>query len=111
MILGTLDLISARKNAERRKKVDDYKVYIVLYSQGLADPVSDPRKAIAQLHEPDKSNPVALIGYRLPKLMSDENPGFITPVTLTRFAEPFNEDNRQILLTPKFWKTDLHIGM
>ncbi|PVH83869.1 hypothetical protein DL98DRAFT_652299 [Cadophora sp. DSE1049] len=111
LILETLDLIAARKAAEKRNKVDDYKVYIVPYSQGLVDSDMDPRKAIAQLHEPDKSNPVGLIGYRLPKFMPDVNPGFVTPAALTKFVEPFNEENRQVLLTPKFWATDLHIGI
>ncbi|KAL2073108.1 hypothetical protein VTL71DRAFT_10432 [Oculimacula yallundae] len=109
LIYETLDLITARKAAEKRKKVDDYQVYIALYSQGLVDSDLDPRKAIAQLHEPDKSNPVGLIGYRLPKFISDTQPGLVTPAALSRFVEPFNEDNRQVLCTPKFWTTDLHI--
>ncbi|KAG4430017.1 hypothetical protein IFR05_014500 [Cadophora sp. M221] len=111
LIFETLDLISARQLAEKRDKVDDYQAYIALYSQGIVDSDLDPRKAIAQLHEPDRLNPVGLIGYRLPKLIPDENPGFVTPTTLSRFAEPFNEDNRQMLCTPKFWMTDLHIGL
>ncbi|KAL5323908.1 hypothetical protein ACEPPN_008450 [Leptodophora sp. 'Broadleaf-Isolate-01'] len=108
-IFETLDLISARKLAEKRNKVDDYQVYIALYSQGIVDSDLDPRKAIAQLHEPDRLNPVGLIGYRLPKLIPDDNPGFVTPVALSRVVEPFNEHNRQVLCTPKFWMTDLHI--
>ncbi|KAH7357103.1 hypothetical protein BKA65DRAFT_474895 [Rhexocercosporidium sp. MPI-PUGE-AT-0058] len=89
LIFETLDLIAARKLAGKTKQ--------------------NPRKAIAQLHEPDRLNPVGLIGYRLPKLLPDEDPGLVTPAALSRFVEPFNDGNRQVLCTPKFWMTDLHI--
>jgi hypothetical protein len=108
LFLKTDDLIAARKLAEKHGKQDDYKEYCPAFRDGLYDPTLDPRKALFQLYEPKKKNPVAICGYRLPEFIEDS--ALKPPLALTKFVEPVNEDNLQILLTPKFWITDLHIG-
>jgi hypothetical protein len=67
----------------------------------------DPWRAVAQLHEPNRHNPIAIIGYQLPEVLPDETikvPEEIFP------AKAFNETNLQILLTPEYWVTSLLIG-
>ncbi|KUJ17269.1 uncharacterized protein LY89DRAFT_733134 [Mollisia scopiformis] len=107
LIIHTINLIADRKEAEAKGIADDYEVYVPAFSKSLLDENMDPLTAIAQLYEPDKTNPVALVGYRLPDLIPEHS--FDTPVALTKHVEPFPEGNLQILLTPKFWTTDLHI--
>lgn len=109
LVFHTLDLIEARRLAEEQDRVDDYKEYCPAYSKGLVDPSIDPRTALAQLHEPQIANPIALIGYRLLNLVPDGT--LSIPEDLADFVEPLDETNLQVFLTPKYWTTDLHIGM
>jgi hypothetical protein len=60
-MVHTLDLITARKLAEKRKKANDYKEYCPALRNGAVDPSVDAWTAIAQLYEPNRVNPVALI--------------------------------------------------
>jgi len=83
-------------------------VYIPAYCRGEKDTSLDQRLAIAQLSEPRRSNPIALIGFRLPDTLPDSS--LRVPESLSTSVEPFGEVNLQIILTPKFWVTDLHIG-
>jgi hypothetical protein len=107
LFLKTEDLIDARKLAEKNGTQNDYQAYCPPFANGLHDPSLDPRKAIFQLYNPRKENPIAICGYRLPGV---EDSDFKTPEALTELVEPFSEENLQVLLTPKFWITDLHIG-
>lgn len=68
---------------------------------------ADPWKAVAQLHEPSRHEPVAIIGYQLPDVLPDE--ALKVPQELFH-AKAINETNLQILLTPEFWVTNLLIG-
>jgi hypothetical protein len=108
LFLETLKLIDARKLAEKTGTEDDYKAYCPAYANDEYDSSLDPREAIFQLCDPNKQNPIAICGYRLPELLADS--ALRAPKALTKNVEPFAEDNLQILLTPKFWITDLHIG-
>jgi len=108
MIFDTLDLIASRKLAEKENRVDDYQEYCPAFRNGAIDPDIDPRTAIAQLYEPNKTHCVALIGYRLLDLLPDGS--VKVPGALSTYVEPHDETNLQALLTPKFWVTDLHIG-
>jgi hypothetical protein len=109
MMFHTLDLIASRKLAEKENRADDYREYCPAFRNGAIDSKIDPRTAIAQLYEPNKTHCVALIGYRLPDLLPDES--VQVPGALSTMVEPHDETNLQALLTPKFWVTDLHIGM
>ena len=99
LVLATLDALND-KSIDRRSK------YIV-FSRGERDDTVDPRKAIAQLSEPEPTNPVFITGLRLPLL---SNGLFRTPVELSNFMEPYEETNIQLNLTPKYSFIDLHIG-
>lgn len=109
LIIQTCNSIAARKEALAKGIADDYEFYVPAFSQSLYDEKLDPLTAVAQLSHPDITKPAALLGYRLPELLPDGS--LVTPETLTQFIEPFNQDNLQVLLTPEFWVTDLHIGM
>jgi len=113
LICHTINKIVARKAAEKQAakktaKVDEYKHYLQVYSRGQVDSSVDPRLVLAQLYELNKFNLMAILGYQLKSLVPDSS--LTTPEALTKFVEPFNEDNVQILLTPTYWVTDLHIG-
>jgi hypothetical protein len=109
LIIRTCNSIAARKQAEAKGTADDYEDYVPAFSKSLYDENLDPLTAIAQLSHPDITKPAALVGYRLPDLVPDGS--LVCPEALTQFVEPFKEENLQILLTPEFWVTDLHIGI
>ncbi|KAL2073111.1 hypothetical protein VTL71DRAFT_10435 [Oculimacula yallundae] len=96
LILSTLHLIEAAK------KVSDRSFYV--YRRSEPCPTVNPRLAIAQLVQPTESSPVVLIGLDvLPKGV------FHMPVSLAEFVEGAEEANQQLLLTPKYAFTDLHV--
>lgn len=102
MVCETLQLIVHHRSPEK----DDESTLRVNY-QGEVDASVDPGMAIAQLLEPDPLKPVFLTGLRLPILAAL---GFRCPSDLCTVAEPMEESNVQINLTPKFSFVDLHIG-
>ncbi|PVH83851.1 hypothetical protein DL98DRAFT_615218, partial [Cadophora sp. DSE1049] len=96
MIISTLNLIDSTKNNECRP----YDVY----RRSEHAPKVDPRLAIAQLIEPTEASPVTVIGLNfLPQGI------FHVPVSLSEFVEGVEEANQQLILTPKFAFTDLHL--
>ncbi|KAH8431015.1 uncharacterized protein LDX57_008676 [Aspergillus melleus] len=101
MVCETLQSITHRFSPER----DDESTFRVNY-QGEVDASVDPGIAIAQLLDPDPLKPVFLTGLRLPILAEL---GFRCPSDLCTVAEPMEESNVQINLTPKFSFVDLHI--
>ncbi|CZT44029.1 uncharacterized protein RSE6_04150 [Rhynchosporium secalis] len=87
---------------EATKKVSDRTYYV--YRQSEQAPTVDPRLAIAQLVQPAESGPVVLIDLDIiPKGV------FHIPVSLAEFIEGTEEANQQLLLTPNFSFTDLHV--
>jgi hypothetical protein len=93
-ILETLDAIA------------DPDTTITAFRRGEADPKVDPRISIAQLHDPKELHPISLIGLNLPSV---PDTSFSAPLALSEFVEPHDERNLQLLLTPKYGFTDLHI--
>jgi hypothetical protein len=98
IILSTLDAIQQKKT--------DPAISFVTYRKGGSDEDADPRLAIAQLSEPNATNPAAILGLDLIPEGS-----FEASLALSEFVEPFDQSQQSILLTPKFWNTDLHLGM
>ncbi|CZT10695.1 uncharacterized protein RAG0_15104 [Rhynchosporium agropyri] len=87
---------------EATKKVSDRTYYV--YRRSEQAPTVDPRLAIAQLVQPAESGPVVLIGLDIiPKGV------FHIPVSLAEFIEGTEEADQQLLLTPNFSFTDLHV--
>ncbi|KAH7357093.1 hypothetical protein BKA65DRAFT_580384 [Rhexocercosporidium sp. MPI-PUGE-AT-0058] len=75
-----------------------------VYRRSEQSTTVDPRLAIAQLVEPSEAGPVVLIGLNiLPQGI------FHVLVSLSEFVEGVEEDNQQLLLTPKYAFTDLHM--
>ncbi|PMD25870.1 hypothetical protein NA56DRAFT_744873 [Hyaloscypha hepaticicola] len=68
----------------------------------------DPRISIAQLHDPKELHPISLIGFNL---RSVPVTSFSAPLALSEFVEPHDERNLQLLLTPKYGFTDLHMDV
>ena len=99
LVLATLDFFND-------KSMDCRSTYTV-FSRGDRDDSVDLQEAIAQLCDPEPTNPVFLTGLRLPLL---SNGLFRTPVELSNFVEPYEETNIQLNLTPKYSFVDLHIG-
>jgi hypothetical protein len=98
MILSTLNIIESAKS--------DPGLSCRAYCRGEVSTTVDPRTAVAQLYEPRLSNPICLVGFKLP-IIAD---GLLTtPLALSEFVESFDEADQQILLTPKFCLTDLHL--
>lgn len=100
IILATLDALSEKKN--------DTTINFVAYRRGGSDASHDPRLAVAQLSEPNASNTAAIIGLNLDLLPEGI---FESSPALSEFAEPFDESEQNLTLTPKYWVTDLHLGM
>jgi hypothetical protein len=94
LILETLDAIA------------DPNTIITAFRRGEADTKVDPRVAIAQLHDPKELHPISLIGFNLPSV---PDTSFSATPALSEFVEPHDERNLQLLLTPKYGFTDLHI--
>ncbi|TVY73555.1 hypothetical protein LSUE1_G006060 [Lachnellula suecica] len=109
LLVATQRLIANGYSRDDELKQSFYAENIPVFIQDIPDSSMDPFKVIAQLHAPNKANPVAIIGCRLPDLLPEDS--MITPAALNQFVEPSEAKNSQILLTPKFWTTDLHIGM
>ena len=103
LIVQTLQCL---KNYETASSPNNELKFKVNY-QGEVCPSIDPELVVAQLVEPDSRNPAFLTGLRLS--LVDER-GFRTPYLLSTVAEPFEESNIQVNLTPKFSFVDLHIG-
>ncbi len=99
LVLATLDFLND-------KPVGRGSTYTV-FSRGERDDSVDPREAIAQLCDPEPTNPVFLTGLRLPGFSDGL---FRTPMELSNFVEPYEETNIQLNLTPKYSFVDLHIG-
>jgi len=99
LILATLDQIQDARS--------DPTIGIPTYRRGEVDSTLDPRLAVAQLAEPNPNDPISIIGLRL-EIMPDKM--LKAPVSLSRFVEPFEEEDLQLLLTPKYCATDLHLG-
>ncbi len=96
LILSTFDNI----DAARATGTCSYTVY----RRGESSATTDPRLAIAQLSNPTNACPVVLIGLDIvPESV------FHVPISLSEFVEGHDESNQQMLLTPKFSLTDLHI--
>jgi hypothetical protein len=94
LILETLDAIA------------DPNTTIAAFRRGEVDTKVDPRISIAQLHDPKELHPISLIGLNLPSIPETS---FSAPLALSEFVEPRDESNLQLLLTPKYCFTDLHI--
>ncbi|KAK0117247.1 hypothetical protein ONS96_013080 [Cadophora gregata f. sp. sojae] len=96
LIISSLNLFETTKNDKCRP----YEVY----RRSEQSPNVDPRLAIAQLIEPSEASPVTVIGLDfLPQ------GSFHVPISLSEFVEGFDEANQQLILTPKFAITDLHL--
>lgn len=68
----------------------------------------DPRTSISQLHDPKEQHPISIIGSKLP---SFSDMSISTSLALSEFLEPHDERNLQLLLTPKYCFTDLHLDV
>ena len=99
LIISTLDLI-------QEKKLDST-IKCSVFRRGELDSDLDPRVVIAQLCDPDPSDPAAIIGYKLDILPEG---ALSAPNALKQYAEPYLEDEQQVLMTPKYWISDIHIG-
>ncbi|KAH7407296.1 hypothetical protein BKA64DRAFT_775092 [Cadophora sp. MPI-SDFR-AT-0126] len=96
LAISTLDHIDSTKKSKCRP----YEVY----RRSEQCPEVDPRLAIAQLIEPTEASPVIIIGLDiLPQGI------FHVPVSLSEFVEGVEEASQQLILTPKFAFTDLHL--
>lgn len=87
-------------------RVNSERDYLVHY-QGEVDTSVDPATVIAQLLDPDPLGPVFLTGMRLQRVT---DLGFRCPPDLCMLAEPMDETNAQVNVTPKFAFVDLHVG-
>lgn len=96
LVLSTLDAIDAAKAGPSA---------FTVYRRGEADAKRDPRLAITQLMEPKESDPMTIIGL---DILPDD--ALAVPVALSEFADAYDVSNQQVLLTPKYAHTDLHIG-
>lgn len=96
LILGTLDAIDAAKAGPSA---------FTVYRRGEADVKTDPRLAVTQLMEPKESDPMTIIGL---EILPDDALG--VPLALSEFADAYDVSNQQLLLTPKYAHTDLHLG-
>jgi hypothetical protein len=103
LFLKTQDLIYAQKLAERMANKTTTRSIVQLSPMVFTTLSSILGKQFSNYLIPKKENPIAICGYRLPGFIED-------PESLTDIAEPFAEENLQILLAPKFWITDSHIG-
>ena len=101
LFLATMDMIKVSKS--------NSKVPYTVFCRGEVDRKVDPSTALAQLWSPDPAMPVSLVGFNLPKVL--DSSVFRAPEELSLFIEPFEEGNQQLLATPTYWKTDLHIGI
>ena len=96
LIISTLNLIESTKDTEGRP--------YDIYRRSEQAPKVDARLAIAQLVEPSEASPVTIIGLDILPEGS-----FHVPVYLSEFVEGVDEANQQLILTPKFAFTDLHL--
>lgn len=94
LILSTLD------------EIDSTKFSYTIYRRGEGVTNADARLAIVQLSEPNEANPMIVIGLTPPELPET---AFHPPISLSQYVEPHDERNQQLLLTPRFTITDLHI--
>jgi hypothetical protein len=99
LIFSTLDVIAAAKAGGNAT----YSVF----KRGELDTKVDPRTPIAQLVEPKATNPVSLLGLDV-GCMPDN--AISPPLALSEYVEPFDVSDQQLLLTPKYAHTDLHLG-
>ncbi|KAG4428779.1 hypothetical protein IFR05_015738 [Cadophora sp. M221] len=83
-------------------------LHVILSRRGRWGGV-DPNIALAQLWSPDPAMPVSLVGFNLPEILPKTI--FRTSEEMSVYIEPFDEGNQQLLVTPTYCKTDLHIGM
>jgi hypothetical protein len=99
LILSTLDFI-----ANPTDELSEFSVY----QRGDKTPKDfDARLAIAQLVEPSRASPVHMIGFKVPEL---EDRMLKCPVELSAWVEPYGECAHQLLVTPKWTMSDLHVG-
>jgi hypothetical protein len=78
-----------------------------VYRRGETDKTTDSEVALAQMAYEDRSNPVWLTGLYL-KALTDG--AFRPSVAIDKRVESFDITNQQLLLTPKYTFTNLHIG-
>ncbi|TVY91606.1 hypothetical protein LAWI1_G002569 [Lachnellula willkommii] len=97
LILSTLDTFAAQS----QNQPGNFNVY----RRGEFSDV-DPRTAIAQLSSPNSTAAVVIAGLRVKNLPDNI---LTTPEALSEFVEPYEHSNHQLLLTPKFAHTDIHI--
>jgi len=114
LYLATQNKIADLKVEKFKQRSDIYPssdkgVYIPAFVKGEMALWKDPSEALLQLLRPNPANPMALVGFRLPEDCPDHI--LTTPPALSEIITPADETNLQIVLTPKFWVTDLHIGM
>jgi hypothetical protein len=100
LILGALDTFARPQDEEEGVK---WKAYF----RGEESADVDPRRAVTQLLEPSKL-PVSIIGLTLPATIGENY--FRAAPELSEFVEVIDERHKQLLLTPKYSLTDLHIG-
>lgn len=98
LILSTLDTFAAQS----QNQPGSFNVY----RRGEFSDV-DPRTAIAQLSSPTNTAVVVIAGLRVKNLPDNI---LTTPEALSEFVEAYEHTNHQLLLTPKFAHTDIHIG-
>jgi hypothetical protein len=63
--------------------------------------------SVFKLVEPKATNPVSLLGLDV-GCMPDN--AISPPLALSEYVEPFDVSDQQLLLTPKYAHTDLHLG-
>jgi hypothetical protein len=99
LILSTLNFLSDR---------EPQKIEFTVFHRGEAAPPNIERRlAITQLLEPDRVNPVHFIGFKIPQLRDEL---LKCPLALSEYVEPYEESGHQLILTPKYTLSDLHIG-
>ena len=101
LILATWDYLDDSQIKGRSK------VCYTIFSRGERDDNVDPREAIAQLCDPEQTNPIFLTSLRLSLVNKSM---FRVPIKLSTTVESYDEANIQLNLTPKYSFIDLHIG-
>lgn len=101
LFLATMKMISESKSSSNPP--------YTAFCRGEIDGEVDPSIALAQLWSPDPAMPVSLVGFNLPEILPKTI--FRAPEEMSLYIEPFEEGNQQLLVTPTYSKTDLHIGM
>lgn len=97
------DLFVAAMDQIQNSDTDPSEACSVVHRSELDGKIS-PKRALAQLHVPDRWNPIKLLGLRLP--LQD---GILKlPQDLGLDVTP--ADNLQFMLTPKYSTTGLHLG-